>query len=263
MNLKEKQMLNLLKDLKENHNVIGIKAEFEAEGTRSNEMINLCQIVHKADSSLYLKIGGCEAVSDMDAAKNYGVVGIIAPMIESPFALKKFHESVIKTFSKDEIKEMDFLINIETKTAYTCLNDIMDSADAEFLFGAVIGRVDLSASYNLGRVGINSDEMFELCKNILEKLQSKKKLAGMGGAISYEALPFIKKLGSLIERTETRKVIFDLKSGTEKLESGLKKAMEFEYLYMLNFADIYSKMSLENEFRIKMLKDRLDCNLKN
>ena len=34
MNLLEKQMVETLIDLKTNHHVVGVKAEFEAEGTR-------------------------------------------------------------------------------------------------------------------------------------------------------------------------------------------------------------------------------------
>ena len=41
MNNTQLKMFHLLKDLKENHGVIGIKAEFEAEGTRINELTAL------------------------------------------------------------------------------------------------------------------------------------------------------------------------------------------------------------------------------
>ena len=34
MNLLEKRMVDVLKDIKENHNVVGVKAEFEAEQKR-------------------------------------------------------------------------------------------------------------------------------------------------------------------------------------------------------------------------------------
>ncbi|MBQ1942993.1 MAG: hypothetical protein II368_05035, partial [Clostridia bacterium] len=61
------------------------------------------------------------------------------------------------------------------------------------------------------------------------------------------------------DRAETRKIIFDVSGGPEKLQSGLSKAIEFEYLYILNLADLYGKMSKENEVRLQMLKARIDA----
>ena len=41
MNLLEKDMLTVLKSLRDDFGVIGIKAEFEAEGTRLDELLRL------------------------------------------------------------------------------------------------------------------------------------------------------------------------------------------------------------------------------
>ncbi len=257
MNKNEMRMLELLKDLKDNHEVIGIKAEFEAEGTRQNEMVSLCEIIHRANSELYLKIGGCEAVSDMDMSKYYGAKGIIAPMIETPFALHKFVGAAKKAFNGYEI-ENQLLINIETKTGFEKLDEILEVPEMSEVCGAVIGRVDLSASYGYSRKEIESDDIYEKCKAILEKLKAKNKMAGMGGGISLDTVKNINRLGSLLDRTETRKIIFDLRNGSAKFVSGLKKAIEFEYLYISNLALIYGNMSKENADRIKMLKKRLE-----
>ena len=55
MNLLERKMLDALKDLKENHHVIGIKAEFEAEGTRMEEALRLKEVITKAGLDLFIK----------------------------------------------------------------------------------------------------------------------------------------------------------------------------------------------------------------
>ena len=69
MNLLEKKMLSLLKEMKEKYNVSGVKAEFEAEGTRMEEAMRLKEIATRADLEVTIKVGGCEAIKDMfDAA---------------------------------------------------------------------------------------------------------------------------------------------------------------------------------------------------
>ena len=57
MNTLEKKMVDTLKDLRENHHVVGIKAEFEAEGTRLEEALRLKEVVTKAGLDLTIKIG--------------------------------------------------------------------------------------------------------------------------------------------------------------------------------------------------------------
>ena len=84
MNKQELQLLDSLKDLKETSGVIGIKAEFEAEGARMDELIGLRELVVRANLGFVIKIGGCEAVHDMNQAKLLGATGIMAPMIETP-----------------------------------------------------------------------------------------------------------------------------------------------------------------------------------
>ena len=41
MNILEQRMVDQLKDLRENHHVVSVKAEFEAEGTRLEESLML------------------------------------------------------------------------------------------------------------------------------------------------------------------------------------------------------------------------------
>src|SRR5688572_22548736 len=90
MNPQERKMVQLLADLKKNHNVVGVKAEFEAEGTRLDEAMRLKDVSAAAGLGLTIKIGGCEAVKDMLDAISLGAQRIVAPMIETPYALYKF-----------------------------------------------------------------------------------------------------------------------------------------------------------------------------
>ena len=92
----------LLENLKENFHAIGLKAEFESEGSTYEEVLALKKLGDKNNLPIVLKIGGCGALRDIQEAKKIGVSSIVAPMIESKYALNKFVETVRKVYLEDE-----------------------------------------------------------------------------------------------------------------------------------------------------------------
>lgn len=114
MNLTERTMTDVLKDLRENHHVVGIKAEFEAEGTRIEEALRLKEVCMKADLGLTIKIGGCEALRDMYECRVIGVDRVVVPMVENAYALEKFLAASQMAFPENERQDIVFAVNIET-----------------------------------------------------------------------------------------------------------------------------------------------------
>lgn len=258
MNKLEKKMVDILLDLKTNHHVAGVKAEFEAEGTRIEEAMRLKEVVTRAGLDLTIKIGGCEAIKDMYEAKVIGVAKIIAPMVETAYALKKYIEATKLVFPNDE-DEVKFLVNIETITGFNNLDNMLESGAAKGLHGIVLGRVDMTGSMGMTREDINSAEILKIAQVIARKAQEYNLELIIGGGVSAHSLPFFKALpeGSL-SRFETRKIIFDAQKALkdDNADKGILKAVGFELLWLRNKRDFYGMIHKEDEQRLIMLETR-------
>ena len=259
MNQLERKMLATLKDLKENHHVVGIKAEFEAEGTRMEEALRLKEVVTKAGLDLFIKIGGCEAIKDMFDARTIGVKGIVGPMIETGYAMSKYVKATHFVFPEEERQEMEFLINVETKTGMEHLEEMMARPEFKEVSGIVLGRVDMTGSMGLTREDINSDTIFDIANLLCNKMQQAHKKMIIGGGVSAHSLPFFKRLpaGSLT-RFETRKIIFDAQTALQdpNADKGILKAVGFELMWLKNKRDFYGMIFKEDAARIEMLEAR-------
>lgn len=254
MNLTEIRMLEILKELKNEYGVLAVKAEFEAEGSRTDELVKLNEIVFRADMDLFIKIGGCEAVRDLDQCRLLGASGIMAPMIETPFAMQKFVGAANKVYDKDE--KIEWIINAETKTCRENFEEICAVGDG-FLNTISIGRVDLSASMGLSRDGINSEEIYNACEYFSGVARKHGLKVGFGGGISFDSIPFITKMCDLADKFETRKVVFRMDNNEQRLKKGILLAMEFETMYLKNKCDFYDRMANEDRERLVMLEERV------
>ncbi len=261
MNKLEYQMVDILKMLKNEYGVFEIKAEFEAEGSRMEELMRLKDVTTFMGLPIILKIGGVEAVTDVYNALSIGVKGIIAPMVETPFALSKFLNLIKNMIAEDNAKDIEFAFNLETFTAYKNIDDMFKLPDSSILSGVTIGRVDLTASMGLGREAINtSKEVYNVCEAILSKTKKKGLKTGMGGGIAREALPIITKLAKLklLDKFETRKVVFPAVSYKHGY-AAILKALEFELLWLKSKRRYYSRVKVEDENRIAMLEKRVNA----
>ncbi len=258
MNLLEKRMVEQLKEFRENHHVVGVKAEFEAEGTRLEEALRLKEVITKAGLDLTIKIGGCEALKDFYDARAIGVTHIVGPMIESAYALKKYLGSARIAYPKDEVDSVKFLVNIETITACDSIEEILNKYDISGLAGVVIGRVDLTGSLGLVRENVNDENIFQIASRVVAAARAKHLEVVVGGGVSKETIPFLKRFAEgSIARYETRKVIFGCPAAlSDGYDVGILKAVGFELMWLKNKRDFYGLIFKEDEIRIEMLEKR-------
>lgn len=256
MNNFENKMMEILLQLRDKYGVVAVKAEFEAEATRMEELMRLKDIVSHCGLDLIVKIGGAEAITDMYMAQSIGANGIIAPMIESAFAMSKYVQAVNKNFPADLIKTTLFGVNIETMQSFLNLNAILSVSGIESISTITVGRVDLSASMQLSRKDINSEIMFNITRNICEQAKKNNKRTTIGGGISVEAIPFIERLNGVLDRFETRKIVFKMPKKFTYVKEGIMKAVEFELLWLQNKRAYYQRISEEDLTRIEMIESR-------
>jgi hypothetical protein len=248
------QLEDSLNKLKEN-GVVGIKQSFEDEGVLDRDLVTMNQLCKSTGLNLSVKIGGCEAISDIYRCLDLNVNGIVAPMIESIFGLQKFTESIINNTTKKQRKNTKFYINIESQQAFKNIENILESPSCKLLSGIVIGRSDLTKSFGYGKQEVMSDHICKVVKLILQKSKELKLKTYMGGNINKDSVDFIEDLFEthLLDVIETRNVILDLeKCGS--IHDTLEEMIYFESEWLEFKSQYYSKFSNQYQSRSKEIQ---------
>jgi len=252
-------MRDLLLKGKEAYGVVSVKAEFEAEGTRMDELLRLLDIARTAGLPVTVKIGGCEALRDLYEARQIGVRYIVAPMVETPYALSKFIDAKNTVYPQEERSDTGFLFNMETITGYYNRESLITEATKdEGAQGIVFGRSDFVGS--LGRPGdsINDVDVTKRISEVAEICRSADLELVVGGGVSIDALSALRTIADIhLSRFETRKIIFGSAAlDVPNIEKGLLNAAHFEILWLLNKRDYYSRITNEDARRIETLEQR-------
>ncbi len=256
MNHLELKMVGLLRKMKSEYNVAGIKAEFEAEGTRLEEAMRLKDVASQAGLGLNIKIGGCEAIKDMFDAMSLGAERIIGPMIETPYALKKFINASRIAFV-ERIENIELLANIETEVAYNNFDEMLRIPEITNLKGIVIGRVDMVGSMGMSRDSINSEKILNMSLTLAKKAKEKGLDVVVGGGVSVDSISFFQAFPKgHLDRFETRKVVFQCPAAIHNPEAAFLHAVEFELMWLKNKQNYYTAIAQEDNARIKLMEER-------
>ena len=249
----ENNLFKNLKILKKKFSIQGIKTEFEAEGSNQFDIYKLRSLTNKLDIKLYIKIGGVEAINDIYFCVEVGADGIIAPMVESKFAIKKFIDSISKLKLR---KKPHLSINIETINAVNKIEEIIKLAKGN-INNITIGRSDLSSSYFKDNISQNSLIIENKIFLVSKKAVQSRLTCTVGGGIDMNTIKLYRnnKNINLVNKLETRKVIF-LKSTMLRNSNPLNAALDFEKNYVLYKKEI-NNLKLKSEIsRLTKLQTR-------
>ncbi len=249
-----RKIISNLKELKK-YGMTAVKQSLEDEGATFKDIEIMRKITLEAGTNLNVKIGGCEAKNDIYFCKQVKVNSIVAPMVESEYALKKFIQ--IAYDPKDKFTNL--FINIETKSALVNLKKIIYSKYFKYLNGIVFGRSDIAGSYNLKKKDVDSKMIFSKIKNALLLLKNKNKVIKMGGSITATSTNFINKFyeEKLLKRIETRNIEIELnEKNLKNLNLSIDKIFAFEMSWLKYKSKIVSNK--KSSIRLKDYRSRID-----
>ena len=233
-----------------------VKGEFEAEGASFRDLLRLRRFTAEQGISLYLKVGGVEALRDLKDALDLGVDGVIAPMVESPFGVVKFNEAVESIFGGRRLFKS---INIETREAVERIDDILEVARGK-VDNVTIGRTDLSRSYFDSVVQPESDFILDLIERLSYKIQSAGLILTVGGSLTSQSVRSFEerkeRFGSRLSSMETRKIVFPANLMLEN-KNIIKESLRFEEIYLRFKLECEAWLSRGDQERLTKLKTRL------
>jgi hypothetical protein len=214
-----------------------LKGEFEAEGLGRDDLAAESLFAARHNLDYLVKIGGCEAKADVNYLAALGITSIVAPMIETAFAMEKYMEIL----PANRFKHVS--VTIETITAVGNIEDIINAGTK--LSEVTIGRTDLTASFKGS--GVESAETMEMVRGVAKTAKKRGLKVTMGGSINKATRLLLagdKELQDLIDYVETRKVVMPINKFLEELVNKIKE-------YFPN-DDLSEVKELLNNFNIQL-----------
>lgn len=199
--------------------ITSLKGEFEAEGLTRDTLSAEVAFAARHGVGYLVKIGGCEAKSDVSFLRHIGVREIVAPMIESGFAMSKY----MAMLSQGDFEHVG--VTIETKHAVERIEELLDAGTK--LTEVTVGRTDLTASF--GGTSVESDETIAMVKTVARAAAKRGLPTTMGGSVSVGTRRLLaedRELRELVAAVETRKCVMKIEHFLE--EAALADAFAVE-----------------------------------
>ncbi len=246
-----KHLRDSLIELKDNYGIVGLKGGTEVEDLSFKEI----EYIHSISCGivpLTIKIGGPEARNDMRKLFELKVEGILAPMIESPYAFNNFIKTAMELLKEYGIRPM-LCMNAETITFYHNMDKIISNPYFSRIDSVTVGRGDLSGS--MEKSCVDDPEVTKVAKDIIVKVRKLGKKTSVGGKLTPESIMNVyENIGS--HRANTRHVLISLESGLD-LKQACAHSLAFEiklYEELRNIApdkkDAYNNRIVETKRRM-------------
>jgi len=252
------EIKSCLHDLKHVYHATALKASFEDEGINDEDLTDLVLLSGCVGLNVAVKIGGAEANSDIVRCLRRGVTDMVAPLVETTYAVSKFIQAAKKQEEALRSDKIDLHVNLETITASHNALQIIDDHHTG-LEGVVVGRSDLSKSMGLTKKDVDSKDVMDVVEGVFKTAKAHGLMTTMGGTISVKSVPHICNLyeRGLLDRFETRAVVFNVKSSDRRLlEDGIKHALQYEQLLQGVRSTYHTARSKELSDRIEAIQGR-------
>lgn len=204
-----------------------LKGEFEAEGLSREELAVEVAWAARRGIDYLCKIGGCEAKSDLLFLERLGVTAVVAPMIESAFAMSKYMDAL----PAGHFRHVG--VTIETVDAVERIEAILNAGTR--LTNVTIGRSDLTASF--GGSGVDGERTMVMVRTVAAAARARGLEVTMGGGVNARTRDLLAgdaELAGAIACVETRKVVIPVPAFIQP--GALEHAIEIE----LELLDLHS-----------------------
>lgn len=228
--------------------IIALKGEFEAEGLARDVLAAEVIFAAANDLPYLVKIGGCEAKSDMRFLIQIGVRRIVAPMVESGFAMRKYMQ-MLPDGAFDHVG-----VTIETVNAIERIEEILEAGDK--LTEVTVGRTDLTASFE--GADVDCPKTISMVKTVAHAARNRDLETTMGGAINERTRRLLQEdaeLRDLVARIETRKCVMRVPDFLE--EGALATAFELETRLLEMRGSFHGAIAKAASERVVQIRARL------
>lgn len=242
-----------LQHLTRSAQIAALKSGTEVEDMSFEEIAVLRQL-SKEIVPLVIKIGGPEARQDIRNCIKHDVDMILAPMVETVYALTNFVETAVSIIEEKESNHIQLAFNLESKTAYSNLDAMIQSRAFAMLSQVTIGRGDLSKSMHLA---VDDDEVTRVTISALKRLSRNRVTTSVGGGLTVKNIPSMAAtLPS--DRFNTRHIVLhnNKKFQTNPAQS-LFNGLAFEKDLYLLLAELFQDRSNYYQKRALVLEQRM------